>query len=257
MVGKKYSTWRLKKTLSVVLVFVGVVSADVSKIAATIPYFQRPKVVYSTEELATYPIIYQENKPVLTDIQGRMLVDGPIKILDVVVRNEGERGAHAVCVRIPFFSNDGYLGGWMWESQSPSESYMIALETQRCFHELMPGDEVRLYLYLRNVNSQLANRIDVFDGEGRRAPRNRYVPVGSDEITVSLGRCLSYLFGVILLVTLGFAGSVRKTRLPPISGDGERPVDASAHLPGSSPGPPERDDGSRRRYSSDWTAGGM
>lgn len=192
---------RLLKTVASAFALGGLAVSIVVTIA---PYFQQPEVVYSTEELSAYPVPYKNNNLVPGEVQGKMLEEGPIRILSLVVKVTGETGAD-VMVRIPFASDDKYIGGWMRKSEDPSTSYMLGRQTEYRFDKLAPGDTISFYLYLKDVNADIAGRIEVLDGDGHRATHYQYVPVryvGSDRVIVSIERRWIYLFGFTLVLTL-------------------------------------------------------
>lgn len=240
---------------SIAIALAGLVVSIIEAIPGSIPYFQSAEVIYSTEELATYPMAYRDNKLIPDDIQGKAIVDGPVKILCVVVRNKGQRSASDVLVRIPLSSRDEYIAGWMSKSEAPSVVYMLGARTEYTFHKLLPGDAVSFYLYLRNVNSDLTNRIEVFDGDGYRAAYYRYVPVryvGSDGVIKRWFYVLGLASVVILLVHVS---RTRKPKQTAISAPGQSPADAREHPPASTPGSTARDETSRDRPPDHSTAG--
>ena len=243
---------------SIAIALIGLIINAIAVIPGIIPYFQRPEVIYSTSELTTYPMTYHDNKPAPADIQGKVLLRGPIKALSLMVQNEGERSAD-VLVRIPLSKGDGYLGGWMSKSEAPSIVYMLGVRTEYRLHKLLPGDRVTFYLNLENVNSNLADRIEVFDGDGRRAIYYRYVAVryiGRNVIIVSLRKSWIYLIALMMVVIMLLSVSwIRRTKQPAVSADRKRPEDATEYLPTSSRPLTAWDQKSRDRPPSDSTAG--
>lgn len=168
------------------------------------PRFHPPELVYFTQDLAAYPLESRDNVLVPGGIEGNVIVGGPIKILNLMVQNKGVRSID-VSVRIPFSADDGYLIGWMSKNEDPSTRYMLDRRTEYRFRQLLPGDTVSFDLYLKNASSDLAGRIEVFDGDGHRAAYYPSVPVryvGGDEVIVSIRKELAYLFGFVLVVTL-------------------------------------------------------
>jgi len=140
-------------------------------------YFQQPDLEYSTNELSTYPISYNDGKFALDDIQDSAVLGGQIKMVTLIVRNKGERSVPSVLLRFPVLPADGYLGARMSKSaDNPSRLYMFDTQTEWKFRNLMPGDSITFYLYLKSAGSDLASRIEVFDGDGRRAAYYPYVP---------------------------------------------------------------------------------
>ncbi len=253
---------------SVTLLFVRYIGTVVKAGAS---YFQQPDVVYYTQEMPAFPIAYKNNKPAPADIQSEALLGEPIENLQLQVRITAERSQSVLSVRIPFSSDDGYLGGWMTKSEDPSSGYMLDAKTEHTFHGLLPGDEVNFYLYLTNAKSDLADRIQVFDGQGRPASHYHYVPVRSDAIIISRRRgriyfvCVAFvvilLLGVILLMGVS---RVREHWQASISADTQclanvrEPAPTSSRgsggegsdEPGPSPEPLDGDGGMRSSCSS-------
>lgn len=239
MVKPNHSIFRLKETVCTALVSsltVGLIGA----IVRSVPYFQQSGLVYSTRELPAYPLAYQNNRLAPADIQGKVLVGGPVKLLNLLVQIKGESVSDAV-VRIPYASEDRFLVGWMSKSGDPSAVYMLGAETEYRFRRLLPGDSIRFYLYLNNVGSDLANRIEVFDGDGHLATRFRYLPVRPDEVVIPFGRAWIILFGGMFVVVLLLAVScMRRPKTPAISADRRsRPDPGEQRSPASLPGSPE------------------
>lgn len=214
--------------------------ACIGAIVKTISHVPQSGLMYSTNEVPTYPMPYRNHKFAPAEIQGKLLVEGTIKALSVMVRNEGEHGSDAL-VRIPCSADDKCLGGWMSKSDDPSFVYMLGEGAEYRFHKLLPGDTVRFYLYLKDVNSDLARRIEVFDADGRRAAYYRYVPVRYDAIIVSIRTQWIYLFASISVpILLLSLWRIRRPGRSDISAAGrsladacERPSTASPCLTGS------------------------
>ena len=85
----------------------------------------------------------------------------------------------------------------------------------------MPGDAVTFDLNIGNANSDLASRIQVFDGDGRRAAYYPYVAVryqAGDVVVFSLRRSWIYLFCFVVnvLALLGILW-MRGARQPAVS----------------------------------------
>lgn len=239
---------------------VALVAAIIPEVPAIISYSQESEVVYSTNELTTYPVPYHDSKFFPGDIQGRMLATGPIKIVSVVVQNRGQRSASGV-VRIPRSARDQYLVGWVRRSDDPSKLYMLGAWPEYKYDDFMPGDMITIYLWLKNANSDLASRIGVFERDGRRAAYYPYVPVryvGSDVVTnVPIRMRWIYTCGIMLIASLLLGVSrMRNPGQPAVSADRQRPTDESEPLPSSSPGPTLPNQESRDSPPSDRVAGG-
>lgn len=156
---------------------VSLTASIVPVVTAVNSYFQQPELEYSMNELSTYPISYRDGKFALDDIQDSAVLGGQMKMVNLVVRNRGERSVSSVLVRFPVLPADGYLGARMSKSaDSPPRLYMFDTQTEWKFRNLMPGDSIVFHLYLKSARSDLANRIEVFDGDGRRAAYHPYLP---------------------------------------------------------------------------------
>lgn len=239
---------------------VALVAAIFPEIPWIISYSQQSAVVYSTNELTTYPVPYHDNRFFPGDIQGRMLASGPIKIVSVVVQNTGQRSASGV-VRIPRSASDEYLVGWVRRSEDPSRLYMLGTWPEYKYNDLMPGDTITIYLWVRNANSELASRIGVFERDGRRAGYYPYVPVryvGGDVVaTVPIRMRWIYACAFMLIVGLILGVSrMRNPRQPSDSADRQSPADRREPLPASSPGSTLPNQESRDSLPSDRVAGG-
>ena len=232
MVEPKEFISGLREILRTAFALVGAIGTALTITTAIVNQVQRPEIVYSTKELTAYPLMP-------ADIQGRVLANGPVKILELVVQNKGKRSASDVLVRIPSTADDKYLGGWMTKSEAPSTVYMLGSAAEHKLEKLLPGDTVSFSLCLKNVRSDLASRVQVFDGDGRRATSYRYVSVrylGSDAVIIPIGRrfinLLGVMMAVILLLSVLRIVKFNQPRIPP---DGQHLTNACEHPPVTSP----------------------
>lgn len=229
-------------------------------IVRTIPYFRGPEIVYSTKELMAYPITYKNNRPAPAYVQGRALVNGQVKILDLVVQNKGARSASDILVRIPVSGVDEYIGGWMTKSEAPSTVYMLGAKREFRFHNLIPGDTISFCLYLNAAKSNLAYRIRVYTADGRLATHFRYIPVpyvSGDAVVFTTRKRWIDLFGLAMAVVLLLSVvRIRKPKQPPVPMDTQNRHDESGQLPSSPTGSSTRDQVSRDPPSSHRKEGG-
>lgn len=177
------------------------------------------KVVYATNTLAAYPLAYDKSAAEFsTTVQAQILSGKPVKMQGIVIQNTGQRAASDILVRIPISADDGFLGGWIARGDEPVTRNMQDQVTAYKFDKLIPGESVSFYVYLKNLDSNLADRIQVFDGSGHLAPHYLYVPVpaptspGQVLVQFVAKRWWFYLAG-LLVVTL---------YLPQILKDGPR-----------------------------------
>lgn len=259
MVEPKELMSGLRDMLRTAFALVGAIGTILTVTATIVTYFQRPEVVYSTQELTAYPITYQNDRLMPADIQGKMLADGPVKILELVVQNKGKRSASDVLVRLPFSGDDEYLGGWMTKSEAPSTVYMLGSKAEHKLEKLLPGDTVSFCLYLKNVRSDLAGRVQVFESDGRRAAYYRYESVryfGNDAVILPIGRRFMNLLGLMLAIILLLSVlRIMKVDQPGIPPDRQHPAHASEHPPATSPGSTAPDQAIRDPPSSRRKAG--
>lgn len=189
-------------TPSIVFAFLG--NLIIAAIPSIMPYFQESKLRYSTNELMGYPVPYHDDKPAPGDIQGQVLAGGLVRYMTVVVWSDEKRSVSGAMARIPFSKADELLNGWISDSATPSKVYMLGTENQ--LPKLLPGDIITFYMSLGNLNSDLANRIEVFDGDGRPATHYQYVSArdaGSNvlvDVPMTKSSVYIFVFGTIVLL---------------------------------------------------------
>lgn len=194
-----------------ILKFVGVVVTIVAGIVRILPYFEQPNVIYATKDIASYPVAYHESEASSAtevspaDVRAKVLVGKPILIQGLLIQNLGNKTATDILVRIPIAESDGYAGGWIARGDNPVTTYMRDQVTEYKFDKLVPGESVSFYLYLKNSSSNLAARMQVFDGSGRLAPYYPYVPLRAhyeETFLFQIPKWFVYLLMVVMLILL-------------------------------------------------------
>lgn len=228
--GKKWLT------PSIAIALLGVIVGAIPEVT---PYFEQSEVCYSTNEVTGYPAPYDDNKPAPGDIRSEVLARGLVRTLTVEVWNEGQTGAD-VTVRIPISKDDKLLSGWMSDSATPGEVYL--LQPEKRFPQLIRGERVAFYLNLGNVKSDVASRIAVFDGHGRLATYYKYSAVRyvGDNVAFTLPIRRSWVYIVLGLVAIGglllAVLLIVKRKLTAISANKCVPAESAEDLRNSSPG---------------------
>lgn len=164
-------------------------------------YLLRPDVVYATREMVAYAVGVEK-----TENDGRAVVPyiifgSPPKILGLLVQNNGGKTATDVLVRIPFENSDELIAGWVRNPDRPDHVRMKADVSNYKFDKLIPGDSVTFDIYLKNTESDLAERIVVMDGFGREATHYSYEATiaGDDRIRFNVSRTAYYIFGLLMV----------------------------------------------------------
>lgn len=182
----------------------GLIAGVAIAIVKIAPYQQQPQITYGIQEMPAYPMTDDEGRLVPLDMRAKLTGGSGGKVLRLTVRNNGKNTTAGVLVRFNFSPVDGYVRGWMSKSQAPFGETMLDTETQYRLSTLVPADEATFYLYLKNVNSDLADRIEVFR-KGERAAYYRYLPVrqlGGNDIVIPIRRSWIGLICFILLMIL-------------------------------------------------------
>ena len=182
-----------------------IVAATVTIVAGVvriIPYFDKPEVIFATKDINTYPLAFADGNLPDGTIEARITEGKPIKILGLAVQNKGSRTATDVLVRLPFTTADGYLGGWIARGDDPITHYMQVEKTEYKIDKLIPEESVSFFIYLREMNSDIADRIVVTDGLGKLARHYPYLPVRNlgEQSTLIVVPSWLFYFGVIVLV---------------------------------------------------------
>lgn len=162
-----------------------------------------PKVIYATKDIASYPMGYKELDPSTGLMESKVLIGPPILLQALVVQNKGQKTATDILVRIPIIDSDGYIGGWMARGDNPVTHYLGDQITEYKIDKLIPEESVSFYIYLKNASSDIATRIQVFDGQGRHAPYYPYTPLRKFEggaFTLSVPRW--YLTAILLVFAI-------------------------------------------------------
>src|SRR5690348_15880229 len=150
------------------LLLISLIAGIAVSVVKVAPFFQQPEIVYVTQEMPAYPMTDGESKLVPVAIRARLAAGSAGKILCLAVQNRGDKAAAHVLVGLNLSVDDGYLGGWTSRSDDQSVEHMLGTETEYTLDRLVPADEATFCLYLKNVTSNLADRIEVYDGKGHR-----------------------------------------------------------------------------------------
>jgi hypothetical protein len=168
---------RIYFALRVVAVLIAITSGVVQLTSS----LRTPSLIYATKDLDTYPLtITPAGELGQPAVETKLLVGHTIKVLGLLIQNKGKKTATDVFVRIPFVESDGFVGGWIARGDRPITSSMQSEVKEFKYDKLVPEESVCFYIYLKNTASNLADRVQVVDGDGRIATYMPYVPMRRD-----------------------------------------------------------------------------
>ena len=167
-------------------------------------YLLQPDIIYATHEMVAYAVGVEKTDNEQKSIAARVIFGAPPKILGLIIQNEGTKSATDVLVRIPFSDHDELIAAWMEPADRPGQIRLNPDVRDYKFEKLVPGESITFYIYLKNIESDLAERITVFDGFGQQAPHYEYAPrlAGDNILRFEFSKTTYYLVGFLLFLTV-------------------------------------------------------